>query len=269
MADFTATVVAPGITRITDVGQVYMYLIEGTERALLVDTGYGYGDLPAFVQTLTDLPLDVVCTHGHVDHVGGAYGFEQVWLNEADWELAKEHSLPETRIAYLQNIGTFDYEKLLPARCTPWEPLHEGHEFRLGGCTVTAIPLSGHTAGMMAMLIEPQQIMLLGDGCNSAAFLFFKESGTVEQYYKSLLELRAWDEKYHTVLFSHSHNYGGKEILEQSITLCEAILDGTDDKMPIDTYAPQIVYAGKKLLPDFTNEDGTCANIWYDPACIR
>lgn len=47
------------------------YLVEGAERALLIDTGFGVGDLKALCERLTDKPLLVVDTHSHGDHVLG------------------------------------------------------------------------------------------------------------------------------------------------------------------------------------------------------
>ena len=42
---------------------VYMYLLIGTEKALLIDTAYGFTDVPAAIRQITDLPLIVVNTH--------------------------------------------------------------------------------------------------------------------------------------------------------------------------------------------------------------
>ena len=52
-------------------------LIIGKTKALLIDTGYGYGDLKSVVRSLTDLPLRVVNTHCHIDHAGGNYQFQE------------------------------------------------------------------------------------------------------------------------------------------------------------------------------------------------
>ena len=52
--------IAENIYHIYEPGNVYTTLIIGEEKALLIDTGYGFGDLAAFVRTLTDKPLEVV-----------------------------------------------------------------------------------------------------------------------------------------------------------------------------------------------------------------
>ena len=60
----------PGLYRIGN-SAVFMDLIVGSHHALLFDTGYGYGDLKAVVRSITDKPLYVVNSHGHVDHACG------------------------------------------------------------------------------------------------------------------------------------------------------------------------------------------------------
>lgn len=66
-----------GIYHIWEPAGVASSLITGKTKALLIDTGYGYGDLKAVVRSLTDLPLRVVNTHCHLDHAGGNYLFQK------------------------------------------------------------------------------------------------------------------------------------------------------------------------------------------------
>ena len=42
---------------------VYMYLLLGEEKALLIDTAYGFTDVPKAIKEITDLPLIVANTH--------------------------------------------------------------------------------------------------------------------------------------------------------------------------------------------------------------
>lgn len=50
---------------------VYMYLLVGNEKALLIDSDYGMLDLPQVVREITDKPVICACTHGHLDHALG------------------------------------------------------------------------------------------------------------------------------------------------------------------------------------------------------
>src|SRR5512146_3040002 len=94
-ARFTATQVTEGVWRIDDAGADNAYLVAGTEKALLVDTGEGKGDLAKLVRTLTRLPLTVVVTHGHPDHAGGVSQFAEVHVHPDDLEAAWPLHVPE------------------------------------------------------------------------------------------------------------------------------------------------------------------------------
>ncbi|MBN1247835.1 MAG: MBL fold metallo-hydrolase, partial [Anaerolineae bacterium] len=81
---FETTAVAPKTWHIVDPRGGVVYLVAGEGHALLIDTGWGEGDLKAHVATLTDLPLWVVNTHGHRDHTAGNGQFDEVYVHTAD-----------------------------------------------------------------------------------------------------------------------------------------------------------------------------------------
>ena len=66
---YTTLEIDKGFWRIED-GGVRSFFIEGIDKAMLVDTGFGHGDLKAFVEALTSNPIFVVNTHTDGDHVG-------------------------------------------------------------------------------------------------------------------------------------------------------------------------------------------------------
>jgi glyoxylase-like metal-dependent hydrolase (beta-lactamase superfamily II) len=71
---------------------VYCYLLEGKERSLLIDTAYGFTDIPKVISELTSKPLIVVNTHGHFDHISGNYLYDEIYLNGKDREVYRRHS---------------------------------------------------------------------------------------------------------------------------------------------------------------------------------
>lgn len=81
---FCAREALPGVYQIQDCMGVCMTLLVGQRAALLVDTGYGLEDVQAYIRTKTQLPLEVVLTHGHHDHCLGARWFAQTYMFPAD-----------------------------------------------------------------------------------------------------------------------------------------------------------------------------------------
>ena len=66
---YTTEKINDNLTMIRSLSGELLYLAEGAERAVLIDTCVGVGHLKAFVDNLTDKPLIVLLTHGHMDHV--------------------------------------------------------------------------------------------------------------------------------------------------------------------------------------------------------
>ena len=97
---FKSRKVTDRFTRIYGATGECMYLAVGNEGVLLVDTGTGIGDLKGYVETLTDKPLTVAMTHGHVDHVQGVSQFGEYFLNQKDLFLLDSNSGIKTRINY-------------------------------------------------------------------------------------------------------------------------------------------------------------------------
>ncbi len=196
-----------GFCRISSPENVFCYLIVGTEKAMLIDTGYCYADLRTAVRTRTDKPLVIVNTHGHCDHAGGNAQFsEPCYLHPADWELCREHTAPEMRRGSAQRARhSFDFASdrecdALPegfdmdAYCAMGTgnliELHEGDVFGLGGATLTAIETPGHTRGCVSLLYREKNIVFTGDAANAFLWLFSAETTDRTTYIRSLEKLR-------------------------------------------------------------------------------
>lgn len=192
---YKVTELLPDIYRITSAEDVYMELFVGEEKALLFDTGYGYGDLKGTVRKITDKPLIIVNSHGHLDHTCGNFQFqEEIYIHPKDIELCKEHNTKEHRAGALEGAKQtldyltnetynilpldFDEEAYVNAGHGRLKPLEEGQIFDLGGITLEVITLPGHTAGCIALLYKEQKILYTGDSINSFLWLFMPEALT-------------------------------------------------------------------------------------------
>ena len=190
---YTLRELEPGIYRIGN-SAVFMDLIVGTHHALLFDTGYGYGDLKALIRSITDLPLYVVNSHGHVDHACGNEQFGGAYIHPLDMALCRKHNGPELRRAELDVAEVpmdFDLEAHLRLGPGDLEPTGEGHVFDLGGITLQVVHLPGHTAGSIGLWCPEKRLLYVGDAMNCFVWLFLPEAQSLDTYVSSLQKAAA------------------------------------------------------------------------------
>lgn len=262
---FSCEKIRNNITSIMDPGGVRAFLIEGTKEAILIDTCCGLGNLKEFVEKITKLPISVLCTHGHMDHAGGTYGFDIVYLNEADWELVKENTTIEKRYMFVNgevDKPRFSKEQFVPQREEKYEKLEDGKCFDLGDTTLECIAVKGHTWGTMAVLIKEERVLLLGDACNPFTYLFLKGSTDIYTYMNSLKELqKRWNE-FDSVWFSHGDVEGPKAIINTVLDVCEDILNQNVDAIPMDFFGEK-GFIAKKMGGVNGRVDGKIGNVVY------
>ena len=178
----------PGLYRIGN-SAVFMDLIVGTHHALLFDTGYGYGNLKGLVRSITDLPIYVVNSHGHVDHACGNEAFGGAFIHPADMELCREHNSPEMRKAELDVAEVpmdFDMDAYLRLGTGELKPVGEGACFDLGGITLRVLELPGHTAGSIGLWCPEKRLLYVGDAMNCFVWLFLPEAQPLTTYIRTL-----------------------------------------------------------------------------------
>ncbi|NSG90484.1 MBL fold metallo-hydrolase [Blautia faecis] len=253
-----------GMIRIDTPFGVSMFLIIGTKKAALIDTGYGVGDLKGYIRSITKLPLIVLCTHGHVDHASGTDQFERVYLNHNDWQLERKHTMVKERIEFAESLSGVcpNREDMNPQRRAAYEDVESGQIFDLGGLKIEAVACPGHTQGCMCYLVKEQRILLLGDACNSRTFLFYPETSKVEDYLDSLERLNERSDEFDRVFFFHPDNVGDKNNIEENIEVCREILAGKDDHVPLQILGCNVISA-KITDNDGRRIDGKTANILY------
>ncbi len=277
MVQFHSKAVSEHIRRIWAMPAVCMYLIEGREKALLMDTGCGEGGLREYVeQLLQGKPYEVLLTHGHVDHAAGAGEFEQVWLHPADWTLVQRHCTVENRLAYWEHCKPIlgdtslpDRADFVPLRTAPFLPLKDGQTFSLGGITVQVVHVPGHTHGIVVPFVLEEEVAFFGDACGTGTLLVGEESTTVQEYHEALCHLKQTAPPFSKVLRQHGNFASSVSILDENIEVCERILSGTDDAVP-HHFMGQACFRAMKVDPATRKRvDGKEGNIVYCSEKIR
>ena len=212
--------IRPNVYLIDDAGDSTCYLITGSERALLVDSVNGYEDLKAITKTLTDLPVIVVNTHGHGDHIYGNVYFEEAWLHPADFALYDQF------FGYAKDI--MEQNNLNPC---PVKALEIGQIFDLGGVQLEVVDLSGHTAGSIGLLDKDARIIYTGDGLNTHLWMQLDHSLPISTMLETFRKLKAeHGQDFDYVAHGHTKVLRDKEILDWMIQGCEDILAGRTEQ---------------------------------------
>ena len=264
---FQAQKIYDNVTLIIGLAGEQCYLIEGSERALLIDGLSGVGSLKAFVRELTDLPVVMALTHSHVDHVGAAFEYGKVYLHPDDMDDLYVQGDPERRFGFATMGGliphpfTLRFEDTVP--CVPVQtfPIYEGEIFDLGGVKIEVIPVPGHTWGTVVFLDRDRRVVYSGDAVNRNTLLCL--AGTsIEQYRESLLHLKTYADAFDLLWGGHGPESVPASIVDEAISLCDEILAGKDEHLESEFNGRKAVYARAKDEM-FRRLDGGIANIAY------
>lgn len=223
MAYYQIYEVGEGIYQIWEPGNVASTLIVGQKAALLVDTGYGFGDLRSVVEALTDLPYKVINTHCHLDHAGGNYQFEgPIYVHPFELDVYEHYQEVQKPMAIQKFIRDlepehlpwpkdFDIEDYLEFKECEFIEVDDGEWFLLGGRTVTAFYLPGHTKGSIVLFDDLTGSFLTGDNISNSLWIFFDHSEAVLTFGESLSDFDELPIK--QVISSHSKTTWPPEII--------------------------------------------------------
>lgn len=203
-----------------ETSSVYLFLLEGEQSALLLDTGLGQIDLRGLVARLTKLPVWVLNTHAHFDHIGGNGLFERVMIPRADQQMYRLHTSPKLLAQFPQ------YH--FPAPCPQIDWIEGNESITLGGRELKLIPTPGHTPGAIALLDTERRWIFTGDTCCKADVLLNMEgSTTVETYAESIARLQQYRSRFDVVWPSHHEVPLTPDVLDLFEQAVEQICSGT------------------------------------------
>ncbi|HEY2662009.1 MAG TPA: MBL fold metallo-hydrolase [Caulobacteraceae bacterium] len=168
--------------------QNYAYLIVGTRRAVLFDSGSGTRNIAPVVASLTKLPVTVMVSHLHFDHLGGIGAFGRmavIDLPQARADLAGGLLTP-TRYQYL---GFEDGLAPPSPQVSQW--LAPGAAIDLGGRVLTVLSTPGHTPTSMALYDPAGRRLFIGDYIYPTTLYAFLPGASLSAYQQTSQRLLA------------------------------------------------------------------------------
>lgn len=174
------------------------YLLTGSERALLIDTGNGMGDIGRVVRGLTSLPVIVALTHNHCDHAGGRGWFDSpAHVHEADMGLSSK--ILSSRLASRVLAAKWTTAKDFPEQPfdAGYTAMTDGVVFELGGRSVSVIHMPGHTRGSVVFLDDRYKMMFAGDNLShSDLWMHLPGAVSVEEWIPTARRILKLSERY-------------------------------------------------------------------------
>lgn len=189
--------------RIED-GFVRFFLLEGTKKALLIDTGMTTVNAKEIACSITKLPVVLLNTHADPDHVGGNKGFECFYMNVAEEENFRRNGN--------------DYGKIIPVT--------ENTVIDLGDRPLKIIDVPGHTPGSIAVLDVNNRVLIGGDSVQDGDIYMFGKMRNINNYILSMKHLLEYENEFDTVYPSHGTFPVGKELIGKLVCGAEEIASG-------------------------------------------
>ena len=198
---------------------VRFFLLTGSNRALLIDSGMQTRNAKELAQTLTDLPLSLLNTHADPDHIGSNGEFDEFYMNPAEC------------------VNLYGKQK----RQGKILPLWDGDGIDLGDRPLRVIALPGHTPGSIAVLDQTNRWLFSGDPVQDGRIFMFGECREMHAYIHSLRRLESMAGQFDELYPSHGSCPVLPGLIPKLITAAEKILAGKADGTPEAVFGQPII----------------------------
>ncbi len=216
--------------------QVASFLIVGSDRALLIDAGMGVADLRAVVEGITSLPVTLLVSHAHFDHVGDAWRFAGdcpvlVHPLEADRlragtpnERLRRFYTPEHLLGPLP--AGFDLDTATIPGAEPSGFVQDGDRIDLGGRVLEVIHAPGHEGGLLALLDRANRLLFSTDVVYAGRIYAHMPGSDLAAYRATMGRLAALAPDIDAVYASHGERPIPPEVLPRLAAAFGAIVAG-------------------------------------------
>ncbi len=209
------------------------YLITGKRRAVLFDTGMGISDIKKVIHELTKLPIVVLNSHTHDDHVGGNWEFDTIYGMDTDFTRQNARGSREdaqAEIAPGEICGPlptgFDAKSY---QTRPWKITHymyDGETIDVGGRSIEVIATPGHTPDAISLLDRANGLLFTGDTYYPAPIWLFRPETDLDAYGRSVRRLAALAPKVKLVLGAHNIPVADPTVLTELVFAFDTVRAG-------------------------------------------
>lgn len=254
---FVTVPVRRGLWMLCEPGHVQSYLVEGTERAVLIDTGTGIAPIAPVARRLTTKPIEVVLTHNHFDHIGGNGDFASLAIHPAGVAGLRAGRSAESLRGYIagaramlargaamraldaegfnilhpeQIVRPFpagfdpDSYQIAPSEATA--ALDDGQLLELGGRTLEVIYTPGHSPDGICLLDRAGRILFTADTVYAGPLYAQTPGADLGAYLASLRRLEPLVDEVDLLLPSHNRVPLDPPIIREMIAGFAALLAG-------------------------------------------
>ncbi len=193
---------------------VRVFLVAGETSALLIDTGAGGVDLRSAVRERTALPIRVVNTHSHFDHISGNGAFEMVFAHPMEMSLLAKAGF---RV----------------------HPINDGSGFDLGGRIIQVVGIPGHSPGSIALWDAAAGLLFNGDSILiNRPVLLCLDGSSLEAYMRSLSKIIALENDEHggtinRILCAHGEMDADMDAVRRLKRCAEEVAQGKVAREPV------------------------------------
>ncbi|HEY8598803.1 MAG TPA: MBL fold metallo-hydrolase [Thermomicrobiales bacterium] len=254
---FVTVPVRSGLWLISEPGHVQSYLIEGADRAILIDTGTSIAPIAPVVRRLTTKPIEVVLTHNHFDHIGGNADFAQIAIHPAGVAGLRDGRSAESLRGYIAGArgmltrgatmraldadgfnflhpeqiirpfpDTFDPEQYAIAPSEATATLEDGQLLDLGGRTLEVIYTPGHSPDGICLLDRAGRILFTADTVYAGPLYAQTPGADLTAYLTSLRRLEPLIDQVDLLLPSHNRVPLDPPIIREMIAGFEMLVAG-------------------------------------------
>ena len=211
--------------------QTHAYLFLGQKIAVLLDTGTGIGNIKEEIDKLTRLPIMVITSHCHWDHIGGHEHFQDISIHadDRDW---LENGIPLPLEAVKANLmrepfstkppPEFDLAQYKIYKGEPTHILKDEEGINLGGRKLKIIHTPGHSPGHICLYEEKTGYLATGDILYAGTIYADYPSTNPATLQKSIRKLANLP-KITKILPGHNSLDISVDILKKFYNLCEKI----------------------------------------------